>query len=172
MNIVKEGKQYIVNGFQGHYSNFNFAFSGSKVRVLYEFRPITDFIDVTRVTVNSVDVADADDLMEKVSITETSTPPLLQIVTVTTNYNLTAADNGKLLVVDDAGRVTIGYTAGLPVGFHCRVLFKAGVSLEFDTSNPSYSLRYCSNPSTGKVYALALLHLVDSSNFYLNIIET
>lgn len=169
MNIQVTNKQYIVNGFQGHYSNFNFGFIGSKVRVLYEMKPITDLIEVTSITVNSVDVADAADFMEKVSIIEpTPAPALPAVVNITSSpYTITAADNGRLLVVKTSTNIYFSLASGLPVGFSVKIFLHSG-SFSFYPINPDYSYFKAGGFSVNEIGSLSIFSHVGGGILFFN----
>lgn len=78
------------------------------------------------------------------------------VATITAAYNLTAADNGKILQSTSASAITVTIPTGLPTGFNCTVV-------QMGTGQITFSGTYLNRSSftkTASQYALvSIMHL-------------
>lgn len=78
------------------------------------------------------------------------------ITTVTTNYPLTAADNGKVIQSTSASALTITIPSGLPAGFNCTVVQMGAGQITF---SGTYFNRGNFNKTASQYAIVSILHM-------------
>lgn len=78
------------------------------------------------------------------------------LATVTANYSITAADNGKILQSTSASAITITIPSGLPTGFNCTVVQWGAGQITF---SGTYVNRGSFTKSASQYSVISIIHL-------------
>lgn len=82
------------------------------------------------------------------------------VATISTNYSLTASDNGKILQSTAASAITITIPTGLPTGFNCTVVQMGAGQLTF---SGTYLNRGGFTKSASQYSVVSIIHLGSNS---------
>lgn len=84
--------------------------------------------------------------------------------TQTTNYTLTAEDNGALIVINSGTGKTVTIDATLPVGFWCDVLQAGAGQVTFATSSTTLHNRQSHTKTNAQYAKVTLSHYSNNPN--------